>query len=199
MCQACCCCLIHAEHEDQSWLDRFTDLVDKNCQAVWRNRMLKKAQDLRRYICELQTWRDQLESDIKMFKHMSGMSNSVLDKPETAQEQDIKLTQAIQQSGIPFHIEAISSHVMQELHPCGLLLQEFKNAFLMKNRHLLFIECRNPIDGSPAPESELLTRPEDGLIGREVSQDKLKEEAARCINELKMFISIFYHTIVAFY
>jgi hypothetical protein len=32
----------------------------------------------------------------------------------------------------------------KDLHPVGMLLEEFKKAFLFKNRHLLFIECKNP-------------------------------------------------------
>ena len=37
----------------------------------------------------------------------------------------------------------------QELHPVGMLLEEFKNVFLHKNRHLLFVECKNPNEASP--------------------------------------------------
>ena len=92
---------------------------------------------------------------------------------------------------------------MHELHPCGILLAEFKNAFLFGNRQLLFVECRNPsADSTPlissAPDSHT-TKPEDGLVAKEVSQAELKVEAQRCIKELKIFMSILYSTLEAFY
>jgi len=51
-----------------------------------------------------------------------------------------------------------------------MLLQEFKNAFLFKNRHLLFVECKNPSIVSPPTKSELITHPEEGLVAKEVPQ-----------------------------
>lgn len=65
-------------------------------------------------------------------------------KQETMKQSEAKLAQSSHQNGIGAHIEVFNSHVMHELHPCGMLLAEFKNAFLFGNRHLLFIECRNP-------------------------------------------------------
>jgi hypothetical protein len=54
-----------------------------------------------------------------------------------------------------------------------MLLSEFKNAFLFGNRHLLFVECRNPTETTPLLNSATEStpkKPEDGLIAKEVQQ-----------------------------
>jgi hypothetical protein len=40
---------------------------------------------------------------------------------------------------LAYTIEAISSHLKDDLHPVQIILSEFKLRFLYSNRHLLFV------------------------------------------------------------
>jgi len=135
--------------------------------AVWRQQVLDKARDMQRYVLDLNEWRNSLKEDVAQIRATTIEATQGVAQSQQQQEANAQLS--AQQSTVGFTIEAINNHIQRNHHPCSMLLQEFKNAFLFKNRHLLFIECKNPADTDKVSSSaEFLNKPEDGLVGKEV-------------------------------
>ena len=142
--------------------------------------MLRKTNELNNYVLDRDRWINQLEENTKELKSKADPNSD-------------------QQSCLAYTIEAISSHLKNnDQHPIQIILSEFKLRFLFNNRHLLFVECKNPQNQSEFIQP-LLINSGSGIIGKQLPIDELKKEVSRCLKEIKQLMAILYQALVGFY